>query len=202
MHAWPPCQPPFPAIGKMPPMCSSSYPCAFSVLKRHQKIIIQWIKYDFTWNDSARAAVAARALCNDRTKFHIINARLDSQRFLCNVNYSVNRNDDDDSEFRETLAVITLDVFKTQQKFKQSANRVFIFPWFHVHFVHFVIVNFNRNVKRIDNTKSVGIRTQLSPIFRKETFILLFLSIHEICNVNRFSRRIPFWVVNVKSPDG
>lgn len=25
-HAWPPCHPPLPAIGKMPPMCSSSKP--------------------------------------------------------------------------------------------------------------------------------------------------------------------------------
>lgn len=78
MHAWPPCQPPFPAMGKMPPMCSSSYPCAFSVLKIHQPIIIQWIKYDFSWNEAARVAVVAavaRAPCNDRTKFNIMNTR-------------------------------------------------------------------------------------------------------------------------------
>lgn len=43
MHAWPPCQPPLPLIGNIPPMCNSSYPQALFVvvLSTSQKSIQQ-----------------------------------------------------------------------------------------------------------------------------------------------------------------
>lgn len=44
IHACPPCQPPFPAIGNMPPICNSS-PCALSVLRMNQKMIDCMKKY-------------------------------------------------------------------------------------------------------------------------------------------------------------